>query len=96
MSIAASIPAEHADAANNELAWAGACFSVKLVDNTDVDSPTHYGFHSFNDYWFLQAVQDLEYPGLEITQTESHGVIFQDHLNTNGLHRLPAPEGADA
>lgn len=89
MTVSATIPVEHMDAANAELEELGhgsRNFSIMLHPG---NAPaTHAGLHAWDDPGFLQAVQSLSYPGLVIRHEAGRRVNFWDHLNDRALQRM--------
>ena len=85
MTLSATIPVEHMDAANAELITMGhgPCFSVPLRDGAN--AATHAGFHAWDDDALLTAVQSLDYPGLALRHDPGFEINFPAHVNEQAL-----------
>lgn len=81
MTLSATIPVEHVDAANTELDELGfgpESFSVPARSGSD--AATHAGLHCWNNAAFLTALQGLSYAGLTIRADDDPDTVnFATH-----------------
>lgn len=86
MTLSATIPVEHMDAANAELEAAGhgpGNFSVPLREGSE--AATHAGLHAWDNPAFQAAIETLDYPGLVIRHDPGTTVNFQPHVQEQAL-----------
>lgn len=90
MTISATIPVEHVNAANaklDELGFGPNNFSIPLRDGAE--AATHAGLHCWDNPEFLTALQSLSYTGLVIRPTQededTNEVMFGTHCTEQSL-----------